>query len=222
MDQQLWTDLCDVRDSKLRELVKDLPKILAASREKSTIKNYSYSFHRFKVWAQQFLELSYLPASNKSVALYILSLLQSGKSYSVIRSTVAAIAWFHNMSGLSDCTKSDMVGIVLEGAKRLSSEPIQKKEPITSDILASFRNYSLRPDGSINLMDQRNISFCILAYAAFFRFSEVSRIKRNHIEFFDSYMSIMIPKAKTDVYHQGKMVIVAKTGTELCPFANLS
>ena len=75
-------------------LVKDLPRILHASREKSSIKNYMCAFHRFKLWAQQFLELSYLPASNKG-SLFILSLLQSGKSFSVIKSNVAAIAWFH-------------------------------------------------------------------------------------------------------------------------------
>ena len=70
MDQRLWQDLCDVRDVKLRELVKDLPRILHVSREKSTIKNYTCAFHRFKLWAQQLLELAYLPASNKSVALF--------------------------------------------------------------------------------------------------------------------------------------------------------
>ena len=71
----------------------------------------------------------------------------------------------------------------MEGAKRFSSEPIKKKEPITSDILASFRTVLLRPDGSKNLMDQRNLTLCIFAYAAFFRFSEVSRIRRHHVEF---------------------------------------
>ena len=65
------------------------------------------------------------------------------------------------MSGLSDSTKSEMVSIVMEGAKRLSSEPIKKKEAITSDILASFTSVMLRPDGSMNPMDQRNLTLCI-------------------------------------------------------------
>ena len=170
MEQPLWTNLCDVRDCKLRELTTELPKVLAASRETSTIKNYTYAFYRFKSWARDFLELSYLPASNKSIALYILSLIQSGKSFTVIRSAIAAIARFHKMCGLVDYTKSEMVTIVLDGAKRLASEPIRKKEPITSEILAQFREYFVRPNGSMNLLDLRNLSFCILAYAGFFGF----------------------------------------------------
>ena len=65
---------------------------------------------------------------------------------------LAVIAWFHKMSDLEDCTKSSMVSVVSEGAKRLVSEQIQKKEPITPDILLQFRNKYLRADGTMNLV----------------------------------------------------------------------
>ena len=80
LDQDVWAGLCDVRDVRLKKLVRQLPQILEASCEKNTIKSYNLAYRRFKVWAQGFIELSYLPASDKSVALYILSLIPMGKS----------------------------------------------------------------------------------------------------------------------------------------------
>ena len=218
----MWRDLYDVRDANLRRLVERLPNIIESSREKSTITNYNYAFKRFKSWLQKFIELSYLPASSKSIALYVMNLLQSGKSYSVIRQALASIAWFHHMAGLLDNTKSDLVQIVAEGVKRLSSEPIKKKEPMTPEILLALRNSCMRPDRSINLLHQRNITFCILAYAGFFRFSEVSKIRRHHVRFHDVFMTIFVPSSKTDVYREGKNCLIAKTNSELCPVANLS
>ena len=215
-------DLCDVRDVKLRQLVDRLPQIIQSSREKSTITVYNYAFKRFKTWAQHFIELTYLPASSKSIALYIMNLLQSSKSHVVIKQALCSISWFHRMSGLVDNTKSDIVLIVAEGAKRLSAEPIKKKEPMSPDILMALRNSCLRPDGSMNLLDQRNITFCILAYAGFFRFSEVSKIRRHHISFHDVYMTVYIPSSKTDVYHQGKNCLIAKTNSELCPVTHVA
>ena len=207
---------------KLRQLVAKLPAILSASREKSTITAYNYAFKRFKSWAKNFIELSYLPASSKSIALYVLALLQSGKSHSVIKQSLCSISWFHKMAGLEDQTKSNMVSVVAEGSKRLSSEPIKKIEPMTPEILLSIRNYCQRPDGTFSILDQRNISFCIVAYAGFFRFAEVSKIRRHHIEFHDVYMTVYVPTSKTDIYHEGKTTVIAKTNGELCPVANLA
>ena len=64
------TNLVDVRDVKLRELASRLPQILEASKEKSTIKAYNCAFRQFKIWVQDFIELSYLPASSKSIFVY--------------------------------------------------------------------------------------------------------------------------------------------------------
>ena len=38
----------------------------------------------------------------------------------------------------------------------------------------------------------------------------------------DAYISIVVSKSKADIYHEGKVTVIAKTGTELCPVANLS
>ena len=38
----------------------------------------------------------------------------------------------------------------------------------------------------------------------------------------DTYVSVFVPSSKTDVYHEGKYTIVAKTATELCHVAHLS
>ena len=125
------------------------------------------------------------------------------------------------MSDLEDCIKSSMVSVLFEGAKRFVSEQIQKKEPITPEILLQLRNKYLRADGTMHLGHQCNISFCLLAYAGFFHYLEVSRIRRHHLEYMDTYVSVFVPSSKADVYHEGKYTIVAKTATDLCPDLSL-
>ena len=53
------------------------------------------------------------------------------------------------MCELVDVTKTNMVQIVIEGARRLVSDVIVKKEPMTVEILLAIRNYLCVGYGSV-------------------------------------------------------------------------
>jgi integrase len=88
---------------------------------------------------------------------------------------------------------------------------IVKKEPITPDILQTIVLLYGNENG--NLKDLRIACMCLLGYAGFLRFSELASLKRSDISFFPSYVKLYLEKRKTDVYREGREVVISKTGT---------
>ena len=62
---------------------------------------------------------------------------------------------------------------------------------------------------------------CLLAYAGFFRISELLSIMRSNIVTEDLYHKIFIEVSKTDKYREGSWVYIDKTGNFTCPYAYL-
>ena len=63
----------------------------------------------------------------------------------------------------------------------------------------------------------------ILAYAGFFRYDEVSRIRRSDILFEKFFMKIFIEKSKCDQYRAGAWVHIARTNRRhTCPYKVLT
>ena len=62
---------------------------------------------------------------------------------------------------------------------------------------------------------------CLLAYAGFFRISELLSIRRSNIVTEDLYHKIFIEVSKTDKYREGSWVYIAKTGKFTCPYTYL-
>lgn len=95
------------------------------------------------------------------------------------------------------------------------SKPINKKEPINTDILRKLMDfYSKDPSNVLQLI---TFVMCLLGFSGFFRFSELSNIRMCVIKWENAHIEINIPKSKTDIYRRGNSVIIAKTGNDLCP-----
>ena len=183
------------------------------------MKKYRYGFLKFKKWCDSFNPIiPFLPASDLHVALYITHLALKA-STSVIDEAVCSIAWAHNIAGLQNPCASSLVSTTREGAKRITSKPVSKKEPITSDILVSL--VTKYGNSDCNLLDLRIVSMCLIGYAGFLRFSEIVNIKRSDIQFFDSHLSLFVSKSKTDVYKDGSSVYISRTFLPTCPVAAL-
>ena len=57
----------------------------------------------------------------------------------------------------------------------------------------------------------------------FLRFNELAFLRCCDVKFFDGkYVELFIAKSKTDIYRNGKTVMLAKTGHITCPFSLLS
>ena len=74
---------------------------------------------------------------------------------------------------------------------------------------------------SASLADIRDVGFCLVAFAGFLRYDELSRLKWTDISMFDDHMSVFIGKSKTDQLGKGCIRVIAKTGNPSCPCAML-
>ena len=61
----------------------------------------------------------------------------------------------------------------------------------------------------------------LLAFAGFLRFDELSNLKLKDVVSHATYFELFIEGSKTDQYREGGVVPIVKTGTDLCPWANL-
>ena len=96
---------------------------------------------------------------------------------------------------MSDPTESGMVKQLLEASKRLRSKPVQKKDVVDSEILISLCNVY---KNSLDIIELRDLSMIMLAYAGFMRISEVCKLKCNDVEFKDDHIVLRIVSSKTD------------------------
>ena len=69
----------------------------------------------------------------------------------------------------------------------------------------------------MSLFNLRIFTLVITGFTGFLRFDELSDLKLGDINFFPSYMKILIRKSKTDVYRDGDCVYIAKYKSEMCP-----
>lgn len=148
------------------------------------------------------------------MALYLNTLLKENSSYSVVSSAVYSIKWAHALLGHQDPTDNTFVHNLLEGAKRTARQPVCKKEPITSDMLVALCNhYRLTED----LLVVRDLTMCLLCFAGFLRFNELSNILCSDVKIFSDYFSLLIRKSKTDQYRYGNEVVISRGKTSACP-----
>jgi integrase len=197
-----------------------LPDILKKSRAANTCKKYELAFNRWIKWGlcNSLGSGDFLPAKTLTVALYLSSLIQTARTPAPVITAFYAIKWFHDLNGLVSPTDSKINLNILEAAKRILAKPVNRKEPITvGTILAVYNSLYEKK----NIKNQRIICAIILAYAGFLRSAELLNIKVSDIVFEQSYMAIYIEKSKTDVYRDGHWVMIAKTGTLLCPCENV-
>ena len=111
-----------------------LSKILIKARENSTTKTYKSYFEKWKIWATQFPDVYILPAVECHIVLYIMHLLQTGKTLPVNRMSYFAINYFHAIVEYQNSNSN-----VLEGIKRISLLCNQK---ITCEVSRLYEMYN--------------------------------------------------------------------------------
>ena len=195
-----------------------LPSTALRSRADSTVTKYAYAFQRWRSWAAVHDEVTVFPVSEVHLALYLQHLGETVHSWSAVQEAANAIGWVHQMSGLEPVAQSPFVRATMEGLKRTLAKPKVKKEPITAGMLATLvKSLGQSP----SLADVRLAASCLLAFAAFLRFDELSKLRCCDIEISEASMTVHITSSKTDQYRQGKSVLIARTGSPTCPVAML-
>lgn len=208
-------------NSRLSSLSKKLPQYCLSARADNTTRSYKYAFDSWTKWCVS-NNISYLPGSDYHVALYLIDVTEndSSKSDSKINNIFYAISWAHRLAGLPDPCQTDLVNFVKEGALRKIGHSLNKKEPISPQILKNI--VLLYGNDKSNLKDLRLACMCLLAFAGFLRFSELANLKRSNITFQDQFVQLYLEQSKTDIYREGKDVLISRTDNITCPVTMLN
>ena len=60
---------------------------------------------------------------------------------------------------------------------------------------------------------------CVTAFTGFLRFNKLANLRCCDVKFCkDKYVELFIAKSKTDIYRNGNVVLLAKTGHITCPY----
>ena len=210
-----WQELDKIDDPELKELATILPTVVLSSRAPSTVKKYSGAFLRWKKWLTQKFEADCCPAKPIQVSLYLTYLITKSSTSVPVEEAVNAISWAHQIACTDDPTQSELVRQVLAGAKRILAHKTTKKEPITPEILAQLVDTFAGEKADLD--DVRVITWCLIGFAGFLRYSELAALKESDIMIFPEHMEIFIESSKTDQYRDGAWVVIARTTTKICP-----
>ncbi|XP_006814637.1 uncharacterized protein LOC102809402 [Saccoglossus kowalevskii] len=171
----VWKDLRTNKEHA--HLVSTLESISLASRADSTAKSYLNAFKRWAEFAKG-CGFQVFPANLSHVSLYLTSLIEgaihSQKTKQCVESACYSIQWMHSLAGLPSPTQHPFIKNIVESSIRLLGKPPIKKEPVTASILCSLVELLKH---SASLKDIRDLCLCLLAFAGFFRYSDLIGIR---------------------------------------------
>ena len=108
---------------------------------------------------------------------------------------------------------------IIEASKCLFSRSINKKEPVTPDMIYRICLVFARVDS--NLKDLRSALLFVLGFNGLFRISELLDLLAVDFTIHTEYLEILIKSSKTDQYREGNKVFISKLGGITCPHALL-
>ena len=163
MDTGEWKALKEGDDPDLQRLASKLPTTLLQSRASSTVKKYLEAFRRWKLWATDHNIVAF-PAKPINAALYLQHLAASSGSKAAAEEAVHSLAWIHSLAGIRSPTSSPFVRNTLEGMKRVLATPVEKKAPISIELIRAIVDDADHNDSLANI---RLATACLLAFAGF-------------------------------------------------------
>jgi len=104
------------------------------------------------------------------------------------------------------------------GSKRELAKPVTKKAPFTTEMLKAIAQDAKRRNILASL---RLGAACLLAFAGFLRFDELANINVCDVNIGFEFLTLRIPRSKSDQMRQGDEVIIARSGLDTCPVAML-
>ena len=187
------------------------------NRANATSKKYLGAFRRWKQWALKH-GVKAFPVESKYLALYLQYIGDTVRSKSAVKEAVHAIAWIHSIAGLSTPTCSPFVTVMVESLHRALARPIVKKTPFNTEMLAAMVKDTHK---NASLSNVCLSTMCLLAFAGFLRFDELSKLHLTNLMLDSDKLTIKIRSSKTDQLRKGDDVVIARVGSDTCPISML-
>ena len=134
----------------------------------------------------------------------------------------SALKWVHDIiphGPLGNPVDTTLSRNIIEATKRLFSRSINKKEPVTPDMIYRICLVFARVDS--NLKDLRSALLFVLGFHGLFRISELLDLQAVDFTIHTEYLEILVKSNKTDQYGEGNKVFISKLGGITCPHALL-
>ena len=132
----------------------------------------------------------------------------------------SALKWVHDIiphGPLGNPVDTTLSRNIIEASKRLLSRSINKKEPVTPDMIYRICLVFARVDS--NLKDLRPALLFVLGFHGLFRISELLDLQAVDFTIHTEYLEILVKSSKTDQYREGNKVFISKLGGITCPHA---
>lgn len=182
------------------------------SRAASTRRAYTSDLRTFAAWCSP-RGLSPMPASPATLAAYIASLADAGRSVSTIERALAAISQAHQIKGFESPTMDQIVRATMAGIRRTLGTAQHGKAPLLIEHLRAAVN-SLPG----TLAGTRDRAILLLGWAGAFRRSEVVALDVKHLRFESDGLVVDLERSKTDQEGEGRPVPVPfGAHLETCP-----
>jgi len=202
-----------VNEINKKDLETKMKKYLMESKSKNTVKKYNSAFNKWRKFAKG-IGAEVTPAKEKDVALFITRLIEEDRSWNVIYPVVYAIKFENEVNGHKLDTTHPYIKGIMEAAKRKTKVKVNRKDPITTDIMVEVCE---KLKNSTSIIDLRDLTLMAVSYAGFLRFDEAVSLKRKDVKFESSHVELFIEKSKTDQFREGNKVLVARGETPACP-----
>ena len=213
-----WRDQVTPGNRFIQDLTDRLKTTVLSSKAYSTSSQYHRAFRKWKESAVCKLNETSFPADPFHVALYLQHLLEQAQSPSAIDSAFYGIKWAHDMAGVPSPTDNSVVENVRSAAKRiLGTAAVNRKEPISSDLIREIVSRAHLD----NPVDLRNVTMYVLCFTGFFRFDDISRVRRSDIAFHEGFIVIQVQKSKNDQLRRGNEVVFSELSSSACPVSLL-
>ena len=212
---EMWSEFLSSTPEHLQPTASLVKSTVLGSKADGTVRTYLGGFRRWKRWASS-NHVCLFPANPFQVAIYLQCLLQDANSPSPVLNAVYSIDWAQQMAGLSKISDHPLVVLMVSASQRLLGRPKVKKDPVTPEMLKALVESKIT-DKSPSVSDRRSVALCLIGYAGFFRFSELSQIKACDVKFFPSYASIFLESSKTDQFRDGAWIVIARSDLPTCP-----
>ena len=213
-----WQDQPTPRNKFIQGLSDRLKTTVLSSKAYSTSFQYHRAFRKWKQFAVCKLKETSFPTDPFHVALYLQHLIEESQSPSVIDSAFYGIKWAYDMAGVPSPTENSVVEAVRSASKRiLGTATVNRKEPISSDLIHKIVSHA----NLDNPVDLRNVTMYVLYFTAFFRFDDISRVRRSDISFHVGFTVIQVHKSKNDQLRKGNEVVISELSSPACPVSLL-
>ncbi len=192
-----------------------------AARAENTVSAYDSDLRDFATWCRvEAGNLSALPASPETVALYITDLAAGrGLKAATIRRRLAAISQLHKEAGHPSPASHEHVKDVLKGITRRHGSLQEGADPILIGTVRRMLGPMEREKGPAASRDR---ALLLLGLAAGLRRSELSALAFEDLSFVDEGVVVLIRRSKTDQEGKGMRVGVPYgSHPETCPVRNL-